>query len=115
MDEKQTRVQAAVNAYLAKQYKSITKAAQAFDAPVSTVKHRIRGRQSRVESHKHQQLLTEAEERELVRWITQLTAIGYAPGFSLVREMAEELQHQRVRSINNDGMELVSYPPIGKK
>lgn len=79
------------------------------------MKYRVRGRQTRVQSHEHQQLLSEAEELELVRWITQLIAIGYAPGFFFVKEMAEELGRQRVRSINDSGIELVSYPLIGKK
>ena len=114
-DEKDARVKAAVDAYLAKKYKSITKAAQAFNAPLSTVKHRVKGRQTRVQSHQHQQLLTPAEEDELVRWITQLAAIGYAPSFTLVREMAEELRRLRVREINNDGMERISYRAIGKQ
>ena len=113
--ENDTRVQAAVDAYLAGRHKSITKAAHAFSAPLSTVKYRVRGRQTRVQSHEHQQLLTPAEEDELVRWITQLTAIGYAPGFSLVREMAEEIRRQRIRPINDNGIERVSYRPIAKQ
>ena len=79
-DEKDVRVTAAVNEYLEKKYKSITNAAKAFNAPVSTVKHRVRGRQTHVQSHEQQQILTTAEEDELVRWITQLTMISYAPG-----------------------------------
>jgi hypothetical protein len=82
---------------------------------VSSVKYGIRGRQTCIQSHGHQQVLSEAEEHELVQWITQLTAIGYAPGFSLIREMVEELHRQCVRSINNDDMERVAYTPIGKK
>jgi hypothetical protein len=91
------------------------KATKAFNVPASMVKHRVRGRQTCVQSHQLQQLLTDAEEDELVRWITQLTSIGYAPGFSFVREMAEELRRQRIRPINDDGLERVSYLPIGKK
>ena len=72
-DEKDTRVTAAVHAYLEKKYKSITKAAKAFNAPVSTVKHRVRGRQTRVQSHEQQKVLTTAEEDELVRWIMYIT------------------------------------------
>jgi hypothetical protein len=98
-----------------KKYKSINKAAKAFKVPASTVKHRVKGLQTRVQSHQHQQLLTEAEKDELVWWITQLTSIGYASDFSFVREMAEELRGQRIRPINDDGLERVSYLPIGKK
>lgn len=110
-DEKDARVQAAVNAYRAKQYESITKAAK---APLSTVKHRVRGRQTRGQSHENQQLLTPAEEDELTRWITQPTAIDYPPRFSLIREMTEELRRQRIRPINEDGIECIIYRPIAK-
>jgi len=44
-DQKDARVRADLDAYLEKKYKSITKAVKAFNAPVSTVKHRVRGRQ----------------------------------------------------------------------
>ena len=29
--------------------------------------------------------------------------------------MAEEIRQQRIRKINTDGIELVSYPPLGKQ
>ena len=79
--EKDAFVQAAVDSYFAGRYKSITKAAHAFNTPVTTVKYHVKGRQTRRESHEKQQALTKAEESELARWIMQLTAIGYALGF----------------------------------
>ena len=114
-EENEARISAAVNAYLIGTYKSVAKAAHAYDVAPSTVRHHVRGRQSRVQSHQHQQISMAVEEDELVRWITQLTAIGYAPGFAMLREMAEELRRQYVRSINADGIECVSYPSIGKQ
>src|SRR2546423_11350402 len=45
----------------------------------------------------------------------ELTTIGYPPGFSLVHEMAKELRKLRVRRINDDSIESISYPPIAKQ
>lgn len=89
--EKDAKVNKAACACQKKKYKSIRKAADTFRVPYSTLKHRLKGRKTRVQSHEKQQVLTPTEENELARWITELTAIGYPPGFSLVREMAEEL------------------------
>ncbi|KXL43960.1 MAG: hypothetical protein FE78DRAFT_151213, partial [Acidomyces sp. 'richmondensis'] len=36
-----------------------------------------------------------AKEKTLVKWISQLTVIGYPASPSLVKEMAEEIQNQR--------------------
>jgi frataxin-like iron-binding protein CyaY len=113
--EKEALVQAAVNSYYAGEHTSITKAARAFNAPLSTVKHRVKGRQTRSDGHEKQQALSKAEESELARWITQLTAIGYGPGFALVREMAEEIRRRRVREVNDESIERIYLRPLGKK
>ena len=80
-----------------------------------TVKYRIKSRQTRSDSYEKQKALTKAEESELVRWITQLTAIGYAPGFQSVKEMAEEIRRQCAHQINDNGIECIYYLPVGKK
>ena len=40
--------------------------------------------------------------------------IGYAPGFPMLREMAEEVCRQRIKTINDDGVEHISYTCNGK-
>ena len=42
--------------------------------------------------------LTIVEEKELVRWITSLTATGYAPCRATLCEMAEYLRSRRIIS-----------------
>ena len=79
--EKEASVQAAIDSYLARKHKSLTKAAHAFNAPLSTVKHRFKGRPTRSDGHEIQKALSKVEKSELARWITNLTAIGYSPGF----------------------------------
>jgi hypothetical protein len=54
------------------------------------------------------------EERELARWITLCTIVGRSSIPETVKEMAEGIRRRRVREVNESGMELVSYEPIGK-
>jgi hypothetical protein len=54
------------------------------------------GTQPRNEAHKDQQLLTYAEERELVEWIARLTRVNYPARPSMVRYMAEHICQQRI-------------------
>lgn len=93
--EKDALVQTAVNAYLSGRHESITKADMHLMLP-STVKHHVKGRLRRCDSHEKQMILTKAEESELARWITQLAAIGYAPGYQSVREMTKETSVQQI-------------------
>jgi hypothetical protein len=75
---------------------------------------RAAGGKSRVEARQSQQHLSESEEKALVQWISRLTTLGYPAKHSFLREMAEEVRRQRIKHINDDGIERVTYPPIGK-
>ena len=73
----------------------------AFGVPRSTLYERVNGgKQPRNLAHESEQILSHAEERELVRWITRLTISGYPPRHSTLREMAEEVRKRRVKKIN---------------
>src|SRR6266480_2244202 len=39
---------------------------------------------------------------------------GMAPSYSIIKEMANAIRQDRVASINDDNIELVSYQPFGK-
>src|SRR5205085_691826 len=108
-------VQEAVDGIQLGIYKSSYHAAKELNVKPSTVQARMNGRKTRIKSHEEQQALTAIEELELVRWITQLTIAGYHPRPGTLKAMAEALIHRRVAQINDDGMELVSYPPLGKE
>jgi len=110
---KEARIQAALVGIANGQYPSVNHAARECGVPPSTLHHRLNGRQSRVESHEEQQLLSANEEKEIVRWITHSTATGYPPRHATLRSMAAEIQRRRVRQINDDSIEHVSYPEIG--
>ena len=90
------RVQKAVNGIRSGIYKSSYHAAKELRIKAKTVQARMRGRKSRVQSHEDQQALSNIEELELVRWITQLTVAGYPPQPSTFKAMAETLRQRRV-------------------
>ena len=107
-------IQRAITAVWFKECASIRAAALWFDVPPSTLSHCITGHVSRNQAQEQTQNLSAAEETELKRWITKLTRLGYPPRHQLVCEMAEEIRHHRVREINTEEIELVSYPSLGR-
>ena len=107
------RVQRAVDGIRAGLYRSSYHAASELNVKPATVQFRINGRKSKSESHEDQQPLSRIEELELVQWITQLTKCGYPPRHATFRAMAEALRQRRVAQINENGIELVSYQPLG--
>jgi len=103
-------VQHAAAAYLSGQYTTIQAAADAFSIPRRTLSYRLTGRSSRSHPHESRQILTYAEEKILVRWITQLTRTAYSPPPVLVIQMAENLRSQRIQLKPS----ARSQRPIGK-
>ena len=110
---KEARIQTALVGIANGQYPSVNHAARECGVPPSTLHHHLNGRQTRVESHEDQQLLSANEEKEIVRWITHATATGYPPRHATLRSMATEIQRRCVCQINDDSIEHVSYPEIG--
>jgi hypothetical protein len=66
----------ALNALVNGEYKSIRKAAIAFQIPSSTLRDRRKKSKSRTESHISQQLLTPIEETTLENWIYRAAKLG---------------------------------------
>jgi hypothetical protein len=100
--EIESRIQMALTSFSNGQYSSLRKAAIAHNISRTTLTERFNGRQTRVQSHENQQLLNAHEESELVRWITLATKAGYPVQHTILRSMAQEIMHQRVRKINDD-------------
>ena len=107
------RVQQAVDGIRSGLYRSSYHAASELNVKPATVQFRMNGRKTRSESHEDQQPLSRIEELELVRWITELTKCGYPPRHATFKAMAEALRQRRVAQINEHGIELVSYQPLG--
>ena len=90
--KKEAQLQKAINA-IRKSQSTCHSAAVAFNVSRTTLYARINGgRKPRNLSHESEQILSHAEERELIRWITRLTISGYPPRYSTLREMAEEVR-----------------------
>ena len=90
--EQEQRIKEALKEIESGQYKTYREAASAMDVPKSTLHNREKGMKPRNHAHESEQLLSMAEEKELARWISQLTIFGYPPKPFAVREMAEAIQ-----------------------
>ena len=105
-------IEAALNDLHSKVFKSVNAAAKAHGASEATLRRRWKGGNSRSQANEGKQLLSENEERALVRWIHDVSASGYPPQKRRVIEMAEELRNERVAQINDASIALVQYPRI---
>ena len=74
------------------QYKNPSKAARETSASKSTLVKRLNGGKTRAEAREEQQMLSQAQEKALVSWITNLTATGHPAHHNFIREMAEEIR-----------------------
>jgi phage portal protein BeeE len=97
-------VTTALNALVNSEYKSIRKAAIAFQIPSSTLYDQQKKSKSRTESHISQQLLTPIEETTLENWIYQAAKLGALITLQLVKILASEIQTKQ--SLNYDENEL---------
>ena len=109
---KEAKLQEALAGVHSGQYK-VDAAVAKFGVSRRTLYTRMTGTLPRNQAHEAEQILSHAEEKELVRWITQLTITGYAPRHLTLREMAEEIRKRRIKQINDPSIQLVTYTPIG--
>src|SRR5437667_6350054 len=96
------------------QHSSSYSAAKSLGISRRTLDRRLKGTQPRTSAHAEQQNRLEAEESALVKWITTLTMTGMTPSYSIIKEMADAIRQDRVASINDDDIELISYRPLSK-
>jgi hypothetical protein len=94
-------IQEALLAYKNKQYVSIRASAHAFHVSYKTLQRRLAGQLPRSTAHEHRQILSNPEEKTLVRWITQLTNTGFPASPALAIEMAEEIRRGRFQLTRN--------------
>jgi hypothetical protein len=93
-----------LNALVNGEYKSIRKAAIAFQIPFTTLQNQQKKSKSRIESHVSQQLLTPIEEATLENWIYWAVKLGTLVTVQLVKILASEIQSKQ--SSKNDKNEL---------
>jgi len=104
-------VQKAISAIKDNEYRSIRKAALAFNVPNTTLQGRLSGRKSRATGHETEQVLSAAEEKTLSRWIARLTRTVFPASPALAIEMAEEIRPGRVQLHRCTTIKL-SIPPL---
>lgn len=97
-DEGEGRLQQAIRHYRDSDEPSIRASAEKFSIPYSTLRGRLKGRQSRVAGHLRMQVLTEYEESSLVRWCERLDEWGHPARIAVVKSMAEAIVARRVNN-----------------
>jgi hypothetical protein len=90
-------IQKAISALKNNEFRSIRKAAVAFNVLNTTFQGRMSGRTSRSIAHESEQILSPAEEKTFARWITRLTRTGLPTSPALAIEMAEKIRQERVQ------------------
>jgi predicted hydrocarbon binding protein len=112
--EKEAQLQLAIAAVLSKEYTCHT-AATVFNVPRRTLYDRVKGgKKARNNAHESEQILTNAEERELVRWITLLTISGYPPRYETLRRLAEIIRERCIKETEGE-IQATVYDNIGKE
>jgi hypothetical protein len=101
----------ALNPVVSGEYKSICKAAIAFQIPFTTLQNRQKKSKSRIESHISQQLLTPIEETTLESWIYRAAKLGAAVTLQLGKILASEIQSEQI--LKKDENELSPIPDRG--
>jgi hypothetical protein len=98
----------AFNALANGEYKSIHKAAIAFQIPSSTLQDQRKKSKSRTESHVSQQLLTPIKESTLENWIYCAAKLGALVTLWLVKILASEIQFQQSSNYNKNELSPIS-------
>src|SRR5438552_2523608 len=112
--EKEARLQEAIAA-VERGEKTPYRAVIDFNVQKQTLYNRLNRKLPRNKAHEQEQILTNAEEKELVRWITRLTFTGYPPRPVTLREMVEEIRKRRVRESTPTIMRNNESNPIGQQ
>jgi hypothetical protein len=106
-------IQKAITSWKNREFSSIRATAIHFQVPAQTLRDRMAGRKTKAQAREEVQLLSNAEEKTLVRWITRLTSTGFPATPALVIETAEEIRRGRVKLAFSQNTQLTQLPPIG--
>ena len=91
LSNREGRIQLALSAYNNHQFKSLRRAAEAFNVPPSTLTSQYNGITHRPESRNAQHKLTATEEQTIVQYILNLDSRGFAPRLCKVADMADKI------------------------
>jgi hypothetical protein len=107
----EAQLQAALFSIAENDSRSIRATAAAYAVPESTLRNRLAGHTSCSSAHEHRQNLSSAEEKTLVRWLSNLTRAGFPASPALLVEMAEEVRRSRFKLGDGPSPQL---RPLGK-
>ena len=86
--QSEATIQDAIKRIESREFSSIRSAAAYFEVPYTTLRYRMARRQPRAQARETQQILSNAEEKTLVRWVTRQTAIRFPVTLALLKETA---------------------------
>ena len=89
--QQEGRIELALQAYNKGQFRSLRRAADAFNVHYRTLTRRYNGTLSRADTRSSSQKLTTTEEETIVRYILDLDSRGFAPRLCEVADMADKL------------------------
>jgi DDE superfamily endonuclease/Tc5 transposase DNA-binding domain len=104
----------ALNDLKKRKFKSVRAAAGHYKVSHTTLLRRWKGGKTIAESREDQQNLTIPEEKALEKWITRMSATGNPVSQDHIREMAQEIQNNRTKRLEEAGGPVQYNPPIGK-
>jgi hypothetical protein len=95
LTQKEGRLTPAIQAFRTGQFKSIRRAAAAYNVRHQQLSKRLQGITFRPITQPNCQKLTKSEEQTIVRYILDLDSRGFAPQLCEVADMAEKLLRER--------------------
>lgn len=113
--EREIKIQKAILALKKNEFASSRAAAAHFGVSRETLRRRAAGGLTHVQAAETQQLLSNAEEKTLVKWITHYTAAGTPLSPSLLVELAELIRQKRVRVASGSDAVAKTIAPIGQE
>jgi hypothetical protein len=91
LSTREGRIQLALSAYDTHQFRSLRRAAEAFNVPPSTLTSRYNGITHRLETRNARHKLTTTEEHIIIQYILDLDVRGFAPRLCEVADMADKV------------------------
>jgi len=96
-NEAEATLQKAINHYRHSDKPSICASAEKHGVAYSTLRGRLQGKVSREVGHLKLQVLTQYEEKSIVRWCECLDEWGHPAWMALVKSMAEAIVARRIK------------------
>lgn len=88
---RESRIQLALSAYTARQFRSLRRAAEGFNITHSTLTSRYNGIMHILKRRNGRQKLTATKEQTITRYILDLDSRGFAPRLCEVEDMADKV------------------------